>query len=389
MYIYNINLFKSLFIITIFLSGFFILLNPISASEIHIFPGDNIVTKIGSAVSGDTVYIHAGTYYITSRIIVRQSNIKIIGENPINTIIEGNGIVERCIDATNRDYITIENLTLKNSYRLIEFRDNSTVNNCILYGKNTGGHSTLVGKDNCKVMNTIVTGGKWDGIRIENNGYVFNCLSFNNGDNGIQVGANSYVLSCTSANNGIRPDAGDSSGIVARLTASNAPNPLLDNLTVRDCIVINNLGNSNGNNLVGGIAANSGTISYTNIYNCKGSPIGLTIGPGVIYEDPKLIDGVSSFYLNPFSPAVDRGSDTSKNIGLYEGFTTRSDQYWDILTVDMGFHYNSGEGPLVENKTKPMDQIIRILNLNTPKNIGEIIEDCESNPDAEGCKPSQ
>lgn len=56
----------------------------------------------------------------------------------------------------------------------------------------------------------------------------------------------------------------------------------------------------------------------------------------------------------------------------------------DFLTIKY-----QGTPPAVNrNRELPMEEISRILNLNFPnRNIGELIEECEKNPDAKGCPP--
>jgi hypothetical protein len=77
-----------------------------------------------------------------------------------------------------------------------------------------------------------------------------------------------------------------------------------------------------------------------------GSGCSFTYGPGVIYTDPRFVEGPQGhYYLSQIaagqamnSPCVDTGSDTAVNLGMnYK--TTRTDQVYDCSTGDMGYHY--------------------------------------------------
>jgi hypothetical protein len=134
----------SIIMVFIILGAFLILLNPISAGNIHIYPGDDIVAKIGAAESGDIVYVHAGTYDISAYqygIEINNPNVTIIGDDPSNTIIDCSGGSAICIGKINwgsnpqntvLDNTTIKNLTLRNFlvYGIFLNGNNVTIENC-------------------------------------------------------------------------------------------------------------------------------------------------------------------------------------------------------------------------------------------------------------------
>ncbi len=54
----------------------------------HVYPGQSLQEAIDSAQSGDTLLVHAGTYYEN---VVIDKSVSLIGENKDKTIIDGNG----------------------------------------------------------------------------------------------------------------------------------------------------------------------------------------------------------------------------------------------------------------------------------------------------------
>lgn len=130
----------SIILIFIILVTFLIFLNPISAGTIHVYPGDDIVAIVGAAASGDTIYVHAGTYDISGHlegIKINNPNVTIIGDDPSNTIIDCKLGSLICIGnlphlGTILNNTTIKNLTLRNfaSYGITLNGNNVTIENC-------------------------------------------------------------------------------------------------------------------------------------------------------------------------------------------------------------------------------------------------------------------
>lgn len=58
------NKIKGILVLTLLLLTLLTIIAPASAGTIHVYPGDDLESKINSASSGDTVYIHAGTYAV-------------------------------------------------------------------------------------------------------------------------------------------------------------------------------------------------------------------------------------------------------------------------------------------------------------------------------------
>lgn len=135
---------SSIIIVFIILGAFLILLNPVSAGTIHVYPGDDIVAKIGAAESGDTVYVHSGTYDISAYqygIEINNPNVTIIGDDPLNTIIDCRGSAI-CIGkinwGSNPPYTILDNTTIKNL----------TLRNFLVYGIFLNGNNVTI--ENCK-----------------------------------------------------------------------------------------------------------------------------------------------------------------------------------------------------------------------------------------------
>jgi hypothetical protein len=131
---------SSIIMVFIILGAFLTFLNPLSAGTIHVYPGDDIVAIIGAAESGDTVYVHSGTYDISGYfegIKINNPNVTIIGDDPLNTIIDCRGGSGICIGnnsfpSTVLGNTTIKNLTLRNfTYVGITLNGtNVTIENC-------------------------------------------------------------------------------------------------------------------------------------------------------------------------------------------------------------------------------------------------------------------
>ena len=74
----------------------------------HVYEGDSIQTAINSAVSGDTVYLHAGTYH---ELVALKDGVNLKGEDPKTTIINGDSQPQtNVITALGNN--RIENLTI-------------------------------------------------------------------------------------------------------------------------------------------------------------------------------------------------------------------------------------------------------------------------------------
>lgn len=89
-----------------------------SAADIHVNPGGSIQTAVNSAVSGDRVVIHAGTYSQNVS-IVSKNNLTITSAGDGEVILQGNGTDTHTFWVQNSSSITISYLTIKNTRKLV------------------------------------------------------------------------------------------------------------------------------------------------------------------------------------------------------------------------------------------------------------------------------
>ena len=105
-----------------------------------------IQEAINNASDGDTIYVHEGVYFEN---IFIGKKIKLIGEHPLTTIIDGsNGIDPIKIDVVEiaSDNVTLSNFTIRNSISngagidVWEHYRNEKITNCIFYNNYYGIH---------------------------------------------------------------------------------------------------------------------------------------------------------------------------------------------------------------------------------------------------------
>jgi hypothetical protein len=366
----TMNKIKGILVSTLLLLSLLTIIAPVSAGTIHVYPGDDLESKINSASSGDTVYIHAGTYAVDDLIVIQDKSLTLIGDGDRNTIIVRSPIpplppywVFEFI--ANGIPVTID-------ISKIYFNAPSGTSSFIFYGNNP----MNVNIDNCRFNNSAIDLGsnpsnliiatiqncefeKGEGVYLDNGERqitIKNCLFYDCMEYAI-IARNKFQLtvqSCTidkSINDdGIHVEGG--------IDAS---------LTVKDSIITNNPGNG---------IYNDGTVNvtsiYNNVWNNGTNYSGVTPGIGSISKDPHYTTGrLGNYYLSFLSPSVDKGSTLAAILGLADR-TTRIDEKWDTLTIDMGYHYPSNRGP---GTSLPIDFIIKLLKGNR----------CKNHPDAEGC----
>jgi len=83
----------------------------VTAPGLRVSPGQSIQAAIDRALSGDTVYIAAGTY--VESVTVRDKSIRIVGESEAGTILTGELRLPFGIDLQRSKGVTVHNLTVQ------------------------------------------------------------------------------------------------------------------------------------------------------------------------------------------------------------------------------------------------------------------------------------
>jgi parallel beta-helix repeat protein len=98
-----------------------------------------IQDAVDNASAGDTIFVFSRSSPYFENIIITKNNIKIVGEEKHNTIVDGNGIGH--VFDINADNVTLERFTIQHSGPIEEFEFNSGVHitymsNCIVVNNN-------------------------------------------------------------------------------------------------------------------------------------------------------------------------------------------------------------------------------------------------------------
>jgi len=123
------------------------IIGVVGSTTHHVFPGQSIQNTINAAQSGDTIFVHAGTYYEN---VVVNKTISLIGENRITTIIDGNLTGLHIIDVRASN-VLISNFAIRNSGNYTPF---------------CSGIILRSGKNNCNMTNNLITNNQ-EGIFLE------------------------------------------------------------------------------------------------------------------------------------------------------------------------------------------------------------------------------
>ncbi len=359
------NKIKGILISTLLLLSILTIIAPVSAGTVHVYPGDDIRAKLLGAASGDTVYVHAGSYTISNNIDIFNKSLTIIGDGSSNTIINFSGNVTLGFplsSGTSNVNVNISGITFKgdsSTYRLMQFVNSlanytiiTSVKDCV-FDRANGECLLIDGQNNNSIIIATIENCEFKNARdfggLEAHHYsqatVKNCLFHDNkfGLNFIQY-SQATIQSCTF-------DKNTDSGI--QITSDASSN------TIKDCIITNNTLNG-----ISKSGTSTLTNTYNNVWNNGTNYSGTTAGAGSISQNPSYATGrLGSYYLYPSSPCVDKGSASSAFIGL-DKMTTRTDEHWDTGTVDMGYHYSSNRGP---QTSLPIDFILKLLKKNKNK----------------------
>lgn len=152
---------------------------PVSASPAQVHPGQSIQEAINAATPGDTIFVHAGTYY--EHIIVNQT-VLLIGENRRTTIIDGNGtgtVINVAADNVNVTGFTIQNAPAPHRGILVGNCNGNIISNNIIR-KNFYGLELYASNNNKIVDNTIIDNSYAMYVHGSSNSSIFgNTMAYN------------------------------------------------------------------------------------------------------------------------------------------------------------------------------------------------------------------
>jgi predicted outer membrane repeat protein len=360
-----------------------------SATIIHI--PDSLPTiqeGIDAASNGDTVLVGDGQYYerinFLGKNIVVSSEFLVVGDTMHihNTIIDADTSVLGVVDTgsvvvfVNGEDSTavLQGFTIQNGIGtpdtavsrygggiFIDIGSSPSVMNCILrwnsavqgagIGFNSNSYSNI---SNCLFTENTASSGGGAIHNRESNPRIYNCKIMDNiaWCNGGGINNRNYmnIENCLVTGNWA-DDHGSGICLMASGTAS---------ADINNCTIADNVATGPGTNLYmfsnsSALIRNSVIWGHPNpIHTASGVSLTITYsdteedwpGEGNINSNPQFISGPSGdYYLSQLaagqsiqSPCVDVGSDLASNLGM-ETLSTRTDEIFDEVTVDMGYHY--------------------------------------------------
>ena len=165
---------QNIILITLFVLGFFVSMQAVSAAEITIGPTDSIQTAIDTANPQDTIILNTGTYNESSIQINKELTLKSFTDNPDDVIIDAqqNSRVIEVLSGVNN--VKLQGLTITNGYF-----DGTWSGNGAGISNRGGTQAQPTQIINCKLTNNNATG---EGGAIYNRGdlAIINCILSNN-----------------------------------------------------------------------------------------------------------------------------------------------------------------------------------------------------------------
>jgi len=299
----------------------------------HVYLGQSIQEVINSSKSGDTIFVHAGTYY--EHLTINKS-ISLIGENRNTAIIDGsrNGTVISVI----ADCVNIRELTIQNGYHIPHVTygikvgeqkngyNKVTVSGNIISNNDIG--IFLKYSNNAIVTNNIVS-NNFQGIAIvqSNDNHIAGNNLSNNGE-GVSIGAD--------ADNNMICDNEISNGDFAIHVGWSMHNGIIGNTISLNTYAGIRFDASNNNTIIG----NTITLSSRNGIVLYGSTGNTLIANELIQNK---WDGIAVYYSNANVIYHNNFWNNTKQAGSYSGSTNTWDNgyssggnYWsDYTGVDL------------------------------------------------------
>jgi len=358
-------------ITTMFLISLLVVINPVSAAVHHVYSGQSIQTAINSASSGDTIYVHAGTY---NENLTIGKDLSLIGDGAFVTTIDGsgavisvNGVVVNISGFTVRNGIygiycynnasgTITNNTITGNtlYGIVNVSSsNPTITNNTITGSQSGIYNS---SSSPTITNNTITGNQLNGIHnssssptitnntITGNQYgiynssssptitnntitgntqygIYNSSSSptitNNTITANRHGIANYSSSPTITNNTITANRHgianySSSPTITNNTVTGNSGEGIDNRSSSNPTITNNIISSNSSNGIYDDGTGTHINTYNDVWGNGTDYSGVTPGIGSISKDPRFV-GVGNYHLSSSSPCIDAGT----NAGVY------------------------------------------------------------------------
>jgi len=182
--------------------------NPGGTGGCYALPG----LAIAAAANGDTIRIHAGTYMEPGSIVITKSDLKIIGDNPLNTAVKNSVAASVFLFPSGANASAeIANLTITGGGHGIEIQRQSVSraadihHNIIAFNGGSGIFATgyCCGGPLVNAFNNVVRSNNGLGIRAYyGTDLVYNNIVVANGDVGIYSGTASYNSSYNNGSTG-------------------------------------------------------------------------------------------------------------------------------------------------------------------------------------------
>ena len=154
--------------------------------EWHVYPGDSIQDAVDSASSGDTIYVHAGTYIENVKV---NKTLNFIGDGTDEVTVKAKKVDDHTFHLTANG-INMTGFTITGSYTCgyggicLQRADNCTIsnNNC---RRNLCAGIYVKHSNNCMIKNNIVSDNDCGGIKIKYSNY--NTLKNNILENNVNI----------------------------------------------------------------------------------------------------------------------------------------------------------------------------------------------------------